>query len=245
MQRRAHIFYFLAVMVFNVPGLCSGEPTTAFKPGEKLKYRFYIAEYPAGEANFTVKPMATIHSRPAYHFVMTAQTSPVLDALLMIGDRVESYADEAMTHALLYKEHKGGASYHDITVTFDWMKNEAQCSLGGKKYGPTALMPGAFDPLSAIYALRHLELKGKRKITMPVSKGLRCIVTRANVLGKQKVRIESRDYDTYLIELLLEEFSDLFKGATVRLWITSDASRLPVRIVCEFPVGRVMAELES
>ena len=245
MKPKAYIFFFLAGIFFLAAGVCSAAIPAAFKPGEKLHYRIYLEEYPAGEVTFAVEPMAVLNTMPAYHFVMNARTSPVLDALLMFGNHAESYADAGMTHALLYKEHMGGAAQHDSTVTYDWKKNEAQYSLGVKKYRPTALMPGAFDPLSVLYALRLLDLTGMRKISKPVSNGLQCVVVRGTVLGKQKVRTGSREYDTHLVELMLGELSDIFKGATVKLWISADARRLPVRIVCEFPVGRILAELTA
>ena len=141
---------------------------------------------------------------------MSADISPLLNAVIMIGDRVESYADTGMTHALMYKEHKNGATEEDVTVTFDWIKREAQYRLNEKKYRPTALLPGAFDPLSVLYALRLLDLKGMRKISKPVSNGLDCIVVQAKVLGKQRVRVESGEYDTYLIETQLAGFSEIF-----------------------------------
>jgi hypothetical protein len=239
---------FIAGILLLAARLCLAAEPAPFKPGEKLHYSVYLGEFSVGEVIFDVKPMAKINNIPAYHFVMTAGTSPLLDALLMLADRVESYSDTGMTHALLYKEHKGGAADQDVTVTFDWKKSEAQYCLGGKKYRPTTLMPGAFDPLSVLYALRLLDLKSMREITKPVSDGLRCAVARAKVLGKQKVRVESGEYDTYLVEPLTAEFSDMFKnisGANVKLWISADARRLPVRIVCEFPVGSVMAELKA
>ena len=248
MHQKLRIFFFLTVIVLLALRLCSAADPMPFQPGEKLHYSVYLGEFSAGEVALDVKPLAKINNIAAYHFVMTAETSPVLDALLMIADRVESYADSGMTHALLYKEHKDDAMQQDVTVTFDWKKSEAQYCLSGKKFRPTALVPGAFDPLSVLYAFRLLDLKGLRQISKPVSDGLHCAVVRAKVLGKQRVRVEGGEYDTYLVEPLLSEFSDIFKnisGATVKLWISADARRLPVRIVCEFPVGSIMAELKG
>ena len=239
---------FITGILLLAAHLCLAADLTPFKPGEKLHYSVYLGEFSVGEVTLDIKPMATINNIPAYHFIMTAETSPLFDAVLMLADRVESYTDNGMTHALLYKEHKGGATEQDVTVTFDWKKREAQYCLGGKKLKPTALLPGAFDALSFLYALRLLDLKGMRVISKPVSDGLHCAVARAKVLGKQKVRVESGEYDTYLVAPQLAEFSDIFKnvsGATVKLWISSDARRLPVRIVCEFPVGSFMADLKA
>jgi hypothetical protein len=245
MYQKLRICYMLTILIHIAEGLCSAADTAAFNPGEKLHYIIFLAEYPAGEVTFEVKPMAALSSIPAYHFLMTAKISPVLDEFLLLGDRVESYADIGMTHALLYKEHNDGASQQDITVIFDWKKNEAQYCIGRKKYMPVSLVSGSFDPLSVLYALRLIDLKRNYKISKPVSNGLQCVVVKASVIGKQKVRVARGEYDTYMVELLLGEFSALFKGTTMKLWISADARRLPVKIVCEFPIGEIMAELAA
>ncbi|MBN2108477.1 MAG: DUF3108 domain-containing protein [Deltaproteobacteria bacterium] len=247
-MRQKPCIVFITTIVLLATGLCPAADTLPFKPGEKLHYSVYLEEFSLGEVVFYVKPMEKIMTIPAYHFVMTSKTSPLLDSLFMLADRVDSYTDSALKHALLYKERHGSAGELDSTVTFDWKKREAHYSLGKKKYRPTPLLPGAFDPLSVLYALRLLDLKGKREVAKPVSDGLHCAVARAKVLGEQKVRAPSGTYDTYLLQPQLAEFSAVFKNisaAMVKIWISADARRLPVRITCEFPVGSLMAELTA
>ncbi len=247
-MRQKPCIILITTIVLLATRLCPAADTLPFKPGEKLLYSVYLGEFSVGEVIFDVKPMAKTNDIAAYHFVMTASTSPVLDTLFMLADRVDSYADTAMTHALMYKEHSSSATEQDVTVTFDWKKREAHYCLGEKKFRPTALLPGAFDPLSVLYALRLLDLKGKSEVVKPVSDGLHCAVARAKVLGKQKVRVESGVYDAWVVQPLPAEFSNIFKNisaATVKLWISADARRLPVKIICEFPVGSLMAELKA
>jgi hypothetical protein len=247
-MRQKLCIVFITTMVLLATGLCPAAETPPFKTGEKLHYSVYLGEFPVGEVFFVILPMAEINTLPAYHFFMTTKTSPLLDSLFMLADRVDAYADSAMKHALLYKEHDGSAAEQDITVTFDWKKREAHYCIGKKKFRPTALLPGSFDPLSILYALRLLDLKGKKEVAKPVSDGLHCAVARAKVLGEQKVRVPSGTYNTYIVQPLLAEFSAVFKNisaAKVKLWISADARRLPVKIVCESPVGSLMAELTA
>ena len=241
------LFVLIGVLLFVTP-LCFAATAIPFKPGEKLRYSLYWEDLSAGEVAFDVKPMATISNAPAYHFIMNADISPLLNAVLMIADRIESNADAGMTHALLYKEHRNTAADEDFTVTFDWKKREAQYSSNGKKYKPAALLPGAFDSLSVLYALRLADMQATREIAKPVSNGFDCAVVRAKVIGRQHVRVESGQYDTYLLEPQLSGLSDVFdkiSAVTVKLWISTDARRLPVKIVCEFPVGSFRAELKA
>jgi len=248
MHQKVRTVLFFTGMLLLAARLCPAADTMPFKPGEKLQYSVYWEDIAAGEVTFEVKPMAAVNSMPAYHFTMSSAISPFLNALLMISDRVESYADAGMAHALLYKERTSGTAAQDVTVTFDWEKSEAQYSCNGTKYRPSALVPGAFDVLSVLYTLRLLDLKGIQEISRPVSDGLACVVVRAKVLGKQKVRVESGEYDAYVVEPQLAGFSkifDMLSGATVKLWIGADARRLPVKIMCSLPFGTFTAELTS
>ncbi len=235
-------------MLLLAARVCPAADTIPFKPGEKLHYSIYWEDTAAGEVTFDVTPMAAVNGIPAYHFTMNSAISPLLNAVLMISDHIESYADTAMAHALLYKERTSGTAGQDVTVTFDWQKRQAQYSCNGTKYRPATLLPGAFDPLSVIYALRLLDLKGIKEFSRPVSDGLTCAVVRAGVLGKHKVRVESGEYDAYVIAPQLAGFStllDTLSGATVRLWISADERRLPVKIMCGLPLGNFRAELKS
>ncbi|MCG7852552.1 MAG: DUF3108 domain-containing protein [Methanosarcinaceae archaeon] len=248
MQKKPRVLFFLLAILLLAGSFCSAATPIPFKSGEKLLYGVYWEEFPVGEVVFDIRPITTVNSIPAYHFTMRSETSPILDAVLMIADRIESYADTGMTHALLYKEHKNGTMGEDATITFDWQKREAQYCLNGKKFKPSALLPGAFDPLSVLYALRLLDLNGMREIAKPFSNGFQCVIVKAKVLGKQKVRVESGEYNTYVIEPLLAGFPEIFdkiSGATVKLWISSDERKLPIKVVCDFPLGRFRAELKS
>ena len=248
MYQKVRIIFFFMSMLLLAARVCPAADTMPFKPGEKLQYSIYWEDIAAGEVTFDVQPMAALNSIPAYHFTMNSQTLPLLSAVLMISDRVESYADTSMEHALLYKESNSGTAAQDVTVTFDWKKRQAQYSCNGTKYQPSALVPGAFDPLSVLYALRLLDLKGMKEISKPVSDGVACVVVRAKVLGKQKVRVESGEYDAYVVEPQLAGFStilDALSGATVQLWISADERRLPVKIMFGLPFGNFKAELKS
>ncbi len=240
---------FLTGIALLAAGRCLAAGPAPFKPGEKLLYSVYLGDFPAGELRLSVAPMTAVGGAAAYHFVMTSQLSPLVSELLLPGDRIESYADSGMTHALLYREYAGGSPQPAAAVTFDWAARQARYSQGGKKYRPTPLLPGAFDPLSLIYAVRMFDLGSGGPVAKPVTDGLHCAIARATVRGRQRLRLESGQYDAFLVEAPLAEFSDMFSSisasAALKLWISADARRLPVRMDCEFPVGTCRIELKA
>ena len=72
---------------------------------------------------------------------MTAETSPLLDALFMLGDRVESYADTGMTHALLYKEHKTAQRNKTLPLPLTGKNARRSIALMGKNIGLQRFCP--------------------------------------------------------------------------------------------------------
>lgn len=248
MHQKVRSIIFFTSMLLLTARFCPAADTIPFRPGEKLHYSIYWRDIAVGAMTFEVNPMTTTNTIPAYHFTMHSAISPFLAAIFMISNRVESYTDTCMAHALLYKERNSGTAEQDVTVTFDWKKREAQYSCNGQKHRPSTLLPGAFDSLSVLYALRLIDLKGVREFSIPVSDGFACVAVNAKMLGKQKVRVEGGEYDAYVIEPQLAGFPRIFttlSGATVQLWISADARRLPVKIMCDMPLGSFKAELKS
>ena len=130
-----------------------------FKPGERLTYVLKWQAIPAGEVVLEVQPMTEVEGNFAYHFVMTTETNSVVDIFYKVRNRIDAYSDSAMQHSILYKkkQHEGSHA-RDVVVSFDWQKNVAQYVNKGKKEKPIRLISGSFDPLSAFYSIRLVDI---------------------------------------------------------------------------------------
>jgi len=152
-----------------------------------------------------------------------------------------------MTHSVFYKKkQREGRHIRDIIVEFDWRKNEAQYSNFGKKQKPIALMPGAFDPLSIFYYSRLFDPKKTRLIKRPVTDGKKCIIGLGRIIKRETIRVKSGKYDTYLIEPEMRHIGGVFKkskDAKIKLWITADKHRIPIKIKSKVTVGSFIGEL--
>jgi hypothetical protein len=219
-----------------------------FRPGEKLHYTVYWSTLEAAEATLEILSMEKINGTAAWHFVMTAQTSPLVEHIYPVYDRMDAYADAEMSHALLYKEQKKTRKIKDVSVTFDWKAQTAIYSRKGKKKAPVALLPGAFDPLTIFYFFRTHELKQNLEMSRPVSDGKRCVTGKARVVSRQTVLIHTKEFDTWLVEPDLGPVGGVFEknpNAKLQIWVTADKRRIPVRVKSEVAVGSFTAELDS
>lgn len=221
-----------------------------FAPGEKLKYALRWENIPAGELLLEIHPMTSINGSPAYHFVMIAKSNGFVDIFCKIRDRIDAYANAQMTHSMLYrKKQTGGRKMRKAEVQFDWMNHSAQYADTGRSRDPIALLPGSFDPLSAFYFIRMAVSDQQTQIERPVTDGKKNFIGNAKVVGRETITLTSgKRYDTLILEPKMGIFGGVFKdskGATLRIWVTADAKRIPVQIKSKVKVGNFIGELVS
>jgi len=218
-----------------------------FSPGEKLTFKLKWCLIPAGEAVLEVLPIENISGIKAYHFVLTVKTNQFFDTIYKVRDRIDSYTDIDMTRSILYKKMQAGRKHkRDVVVSFNWDKNEAQYSNFGRKRMPVSLLPGSFDPLSIFYYSRICDFKEKFILQRPVTDGKKCVIGRGEVIKRETIKLKSEKYDTHLLEPELKNLSGVFrksKNATIKIWLTADKRKIPVRIKSKVVVGSFVAEL--
>ena len=233
--------------------------TRAFAPGEKLTFALRWGLIPAGSASMEVRPIKTVNGVPAYHFVMKARTNAFIDAIYRYRSRIDAYADRQMTRSIQYhKKTQLGRKTKEDKVIFDWKKDEVLFSRTKTEPGKTPeiktekkstpLLKGTFDPLSVFYFTRQMEVGVGAPIERPVSDGRKCVVATAMILRRETVRLNGKDYDTYLVEPDLKHVGGVFeksKDAKIHLWVTADERRIPVKIRSKVAVGYFTGELVS
>lgn len=235
---------FLTVLLWH-DVMASAPPFTV---GEKLTFQIKWSFIPAGEAVLEVLPVTMVDGIAANHFVMTAKTYPVVDLLFKTRDRIDSFTDLGLSHALLYRKKQEGKYKRDEIVTLDWQKGEARYSNFGELLPPIPLLEGTFDPLSAFYYVRQEDFAKKSELLRPVTDGKKSVIGRTRVIRREKIEVAGKSYDTYLLEPELKHLKGVFeksKNARMLIWVTADERRLPVRFTSKVIVGSFVAELIS
>ena len=135
-----------------------------FSPGEKLIFELKWTVVKAGEAVVEVMPFESVNGEKAYHFVMTVKSTPFIDKVYKVRDRIDAYCDVEMSRSLLFKKkQREGRSKRDIVVTFDWDKQQAQYANFGEKQNPISILPGSFDPYIPPFSIQG-SMIGKRAV---------------------------------------------------------------------------------
>jgi hypothetical protein len=219
-----------------------------FQPGERLTYELKWTVIPAGQAVLEVQPMTSVNGVAAYHFVLTAKSTRFIDRIYKVRDRIEGFVDTEMTGSMLYKKkQREGSVKKDVLVVFDADSNQARYYKSGKIHKELPISVGTFDPLSAFYYSRVLDLKANSVIQKPVSDGKRWVIGKVHVVRREIIALANGDtYDTYLIEPDLSHVGGVFeksKDAKLQLWVTADKRRIPVRIKSAVSIGSFTGEL--
>lgn len=223
--------------------------TMPFAPGEKLTYVLRWENIPAGEAILEVQPIKSINGTPAYHFVMTAKTNKFVDIFYKIRDRIDAYADTAMTRSVHYKKRQTEGSHkRDEVIEFDWNKGQARYTNFGESRKPIDLIPGSFDPLSAFYYTRMAVTNGNGdQVERPVTDGKKNIIGRATIVNRETITLKNgRSFETLCLEPEMRHIGGVFKeekDAKIHIWVTADERCIPVQIKSKVAVGHFIGEL--
>lgn len=245
------IIVILVALSLPVTGLAlSNEPELPFSPGERLTFVLKWEFVRAGKATLEVRQVETVNGVQAYHFVMTAKSRSFIDHIYKVRDRVDAYADVGMNRSILYKKNqREGKTRRDVVVEFDWNESVARYSNFGGERDPIPLEPGAFDPLSAFYFTRLYDLEKVKTVERPITDGKKCVIGKASVVKRETIKLSNgNEYDTFLIEPELNHVGGVFeksRDAKIRVWVTADKRRIPVKITSRVIVGSFIGELES
>jgi len=220
-----------------------------FRVGERLSYVIKWSALPVGRAELQVLDGEAEIGAPAYLFQVSVRSYPIVDLIYKVRDHIESYTDQFMTHALLYKKkQREGRHKRDIRVRFDWDHSRAHYYSKGKYKKSVPILPGTFDPLSVFYAFRLTSLADGLGVEAPVSDGKKCVIGTARVMRREKVTVEAGEFDTFLVEPDLQHVGGVFKkgkDAKLHLWVTADDRRIVVKAKSKVVVGHFVAELIS
>ena len=240
----AGLICLFTILMLPVTGIAK---ELGFCPGEKMTFEVKWAFIPAGKVTLEVLPCEKLDGLPVLHFLFTAKTSKLVDAFYKVRDRIESFADINLTHSLLYKKrHEGNKSVRESTVTFDWKKKEARYTNSENETGSIQIDENTFDPLSVYYAFRVEKPNKNNEIIVRVTDGKKLIKATGKIIKKQKIKVAGKSYNTLLVQPEIEGVSGVFKktkNSKLRIWVTDDKRRIPVRIKSAVTVGSFVADL--
>ena len=218
--------------------------TLPFSIGERLTYDISWTYVKAGTAVMAVVDSTPINGRQVLKLQTTAQSRPAITKIYPVLNRVESIIDaERLLPLRMVFNRREGKRKNDFEYTFRHKAGAVTAMKDGKTEELT-IPADAQDIISCLYFVRKsLPLVPGSTLTMNVHHDKKNYKLEVRVEGLEM--IEGRWGKTQTARVLaIMPFQGIFLNeGNIRVWFTTDASHLPVRMKAKVVIGSIVAEL--
>jgi hypothetical protein len=223
-----------------VVGQAAGDPLP-FQVGEKLTYRVSVARLGGiGRGEMRVDGPETVRGQQTMllHFEVNGRLG-----LLRLQDRACSWFDPARRHALRYskRERNPVNSRNEDVEMFP-----AQRRWAGEDGGGAMQTDAPLDELSFLFHVRTLPLRTGDSYTIARHFDTERNPVTVRVVGRDTVDVPAGRFAVVVVEMRVQD-GQRFRGAgVIRLLLSDDAQRVPVRMQSQVPVvGTATLSLET
>lgn len=211
-----------------------------FKLGEELNYQVFIgaSNTPLGLASFHVRGHARYFERDGVFLSVAAQTTGAAAKIFVAKDQIDSYVDpkSLLPYRTSMKLSEGDRRLNQILTVSQ--ETGTVTSDGGAKI---EIPVGTHDYVSFFYVVRTLTfLPGKRNaVSMLVENQPKTIYVDA--LPRGSIQLGPRTVPAIPLKLTTDDQDpDKYQ---LRMWLSDDHQRLPLRITCNTKLGPLRADL--
>jgi Protein of unknown function (DUF3108) len=219
------------------------EARMPFRIGEKLDYRVAWASFTnAASIELTVPERRDLMGWGTWHFRASAHTLSPMRAMIALDDQFDSYTDAATLESRQYETYLNEMGQKQTEV-FHFLA-EGQSSRG--HVAGVVVTPGTRDPLGAAYALRGVDWAQTPEFRAPVYDGHDVYDMRARLdVPAETVAVAAGNFSVSKISIRLFQRGKEVRGTNFTAWLANDATRTPVLLVAEMPLGNFRVELTS
>ena len=211
-----------------------------FPLNEQLNYQVFIGSSttPMGTATFQVKGRSRYFERDGIFLTVTAQTSNAAARLFVAKDQIDSYVDpKGLLPYRTVLNLVEGARRVNSTLTI----NQDTGTITSDKGTRIEIPVGTHDYVSFFYAFRTFNLTPPKRNAIPVlveNKPKTLIVTASK---REQIGIGQRVIPAIALTITTDDPEpDKYQ---LRIWVSDDRRRLPLRITAMTQLGPVRADL--
>jgi hypothetical protein len=225
-----------------------GETTTGaplprelpFKAGEQLNFNVFLGNQAqaVGTASFQVRARARYFNRDGLLLAAKAQTSTTASRIFFANDQINSYVDpNTMLPFRTELNLIEGSNRTNQVFTIDQDRGNAVTSTGASIEIPV----GTHDFISVLYALRSFNLAPPKRnaVTILVNNRPRTLFITSQ--KRETIQLGGQQIPAVLITLTTDDPQP--DKYALRLWVSEDRRRLPLRITASTQLGPVRADL--
>lgn len=219
-----------------------------FKTGEHYGYKIKYGILTIGQADVDMSStIVKVNNRPCYKVNVLGRTVGVTD-LFKVRNNYQSYIDTVsiLPQKFVYSAREGDYK-RDQSFIFDRNRNKVLRFENNKKT-EYKVPQNVQDVISSYYYLRTLDyaklLSGNRP-KAPLFFDDELYDMQVKFAGKSKVKTKFGTIDVLMLHPILPA-NALFKdGESIRIFVSDDANRVPIRLEIDFKFGTVSMEMHS
>jgi hypothetical protein len=235
----------LALALLGLPLVGRAQEAAASRPfaaGEVLQYRVTLGSFGSGEGHLRVEPAEPVREQPVVllRFDFDSRVGP-----FSVKHHSRSWLSQQGFLSLRYEV--------DERTPLGTVRERVELFPGEQRWkseGEAGSSPTAepLDELSFIYLLRTVPLAPGSIHQFPRHYDARRGTVKVRVLRREPLSVPAGDFATVLVEMEVRDprrYGEEGRGV-LRLHLTDDARRLPVRIESQVPVaGKLVLQLRS
>jgi len=247
------IFLFFSILGLTFSEMHKPVQNDYFTGGEELTFKVKYLFFNAAEAKFTIsKTIYQDQNRPTYKIDMFGRKLSIFKTYY-VKDNWGTYLDTAKLIPYISYRHieEGNYRKHE-QVNFDHQKGTAvvnEFDRDNKKITETTthtVSPNIQDIVSGFYNLRTKDLSQIKKgdaISIPGFFNKKLYNIKLTFEGKERIQSRIGTFDTFVFSPTMPG-NKLFSGTNpVKVWITDDKNRIPIKITANLVVGSLDMEI--
>lgn len=253
---KGSILYFQPIcLVFLALFITSSRPTgkiynPVYAPGEQIRYRVHYGFITAGDAYMRLTDKYFIvNNRICYRAEIIGNSTGAFDRIVRIRDVWGSYFD-----TIQYQPQKSFRSIQENKYRrreetyFDYTANVARMKAENDTTEVFPIAANVQDMVSGYYFLRLLNYDNLRKNDTIKLLGAfedKTYPFKVLYLGKTRIKTKFGKANSFMISPIMPE-NALFKGKhPIKMWISDDQNRIPLKIEAELLLGSVDLDIQE
>ena len=211
-----------------------------FTLGEQLNYQVFIGSSSTalGMATFQVRGRSRYFDRDGLFLSVVAQTTGAAAQLFTARDQVDSYVDPKalLPYRTVLNLNEGRRRVAE-TLTLNQEAGTATSDKGTRIDIPV----GTHDYLSFFYVLRTFNLNPTKKSVISLLVENRPKTMFVTSVKRETIQLGDRQIPAIALSLTTDDAeADKYQ---LRMWVSDDSRRLPLRLTCRTKLGPLRADL--
>ena len=220
----------------EVPGPANLE---AVRLGEKLLFEVGYGPISAGYGELSIPTIIEYEEKLCYLIQSRAWTNTAFNLIFPVQDMFTSIWDAESLYSYRTEKHLSEGKYRANRWTKFDQKNHRAIT---KKYD-LETYPRVQDVLSSFYYSRTLNLAIGDSIPLPNHTDGQNYPVLIITHAKERITVPAGTFDCLIVEPILKTPGLFNQKGRIKIWVTDDKIKMPVKMETQIMIGSIHAEL--